>query len=57
MRLEFLGTAGYHPSNTRETSSVLVSEVAPDAAFLLDAGSGVHRLVGARFASAIAHFP
>ena len=46
MRLEFLGTAGYHPSNTRETSSILVSEVAPDAAFLLDAGSGVHRLVG-----------
>lgn len=46
MMIEFLGTAGYHPSNTRETSSIFISEVAPDAAFLLDAGSGVHRLVG-----------
>lgn len=46
MMIEFLGTAGYHPSNTRETSSIWVSEVAPDAAFLLDAGSGLHRLVG-----------
>ncbi len=46
MKLEFLGTAGYHPTPTRETSCVLVSDVAPDAAFVLDAGSGFHRLIG-----------
>ena len=45
MTIEFLGTAGYHPTDTRETSSVLVSGVAPDVAFVLDAGSGFHRLV------------
>ena len=44
MRIEFLGTAGYHPSETRHTTGVLVPDAAPDAAFLLDGGSGTFRL-------------
>ena len=44
MRIEFLGTAGYHPSETRHTTGVFVPDAAPDAAFLLDGGSGTFRL-------------
>ena len=44
MRAEFLGTSGYHPSETRHTTGVLVPDAAPDAAFLLDGGSGTFRL-------------
>lgn len=44
MRAEFLGTAGYHPSETRHTTGVLLPDVAPDDAFLLDGGSGTFRL-------------
>ena len=36
----FLGTAGYFPSPTRHTCSVLI----PRHGILLDAGSGIHRL-------------
>ena len=46
MRVEFLGTAGYHPSETRHTTGILLPDAAPDAAFLLDAGSGTFRLNG-----------
>ncbi|BCM89683.1 ribonuclease BN [Abditibacteriota bacterium] len=46
MYLEFLGTAGYHPSETRHTSCVFLPEVAPGHSFVLDAGSGFFRLVG-----------
>ena len=44
MRIEFLGTAGYHPSETRHTTGILVPDAAPDDAFLLDGGSGTFRL-------------
>lgn len=44
MYLEFLGTAGFHPSETRHTSCVFLPDAAPDAAFVLDAGSGFFRL-------------
>ena len=46
MRVEFLGTAGYHPSETRHTTGVFVPDTAPDDAFLLDGGSGTFRLIG-----------
>ena len=46
MRVEFLGTAGYHPSEARHTTGVWVPEAAPDNAFLLDGGSGTFRLIG-----------
>lgn len=46
MHLEFLGTAGYHPTATRQTNCIWIPDAAPDAAFVLDAGSGFHRLVG-----------
>ena len=46
MRAEFLGTAGYHPSATRHTTGIFVPDAAPDAAFLLDGGSGTFRLIG-----------
>lgn len=41
----FLGTAGYHPSETRHTSGVFVPDASPDDAFLLDAGTGTFRLI------------
>ena len=44
MRIEFLGTAGYHPSETRHTTGVLVPDAAQGDAFLLDGGSGTFRL-------------
>ena len=46
MRVEFLGTAGYHPSESRHTTGILVPDAAPAHAFLLDGGSGTFRLVG-----------
>jgi len=45
MHIEFLGTAGYHPNETRETSCIYISDAARDAAFVLDAGSGIFRLI------------
>ena len=41
----FLGTAGYHPSETRHTSGLFIPDASPDDAFLLDAGSGTFRLI------------
>jgi ribonuclease BN (tRNA processing enzyme) len=46
MHVEFLGTAGYHPSETRHTSCVFLPDAAPDSAFVLDAGTGFFRLIG-----------
>jgi ribonuclease BN (tRNA processing enzyme) len=46
MHVEFLGTAGYHPSETRHTSCVFLPDAAPDCAFVLDAGTGFFRLIG-----------
>lgn len=40
MKLVFLGTAGYHPSETRHTSCLLL----PDVGVVLDAGSGMFRV-------------
>ncbi|MFG0286807.1 MAG: MBL fold metallo-hydrolase [Rhodopirellula sp. JB044] len=40
MHLHCLGTAGYHPSETRHTSCYFV----PDTGLLLDAGTGIFRL-------------
>ena len=45
MRVEFLGTAGYHPSETRHTTGLWLPDAAPDDAFLLDGGSGTFRLI------------
>jgi ribonuclease BN (tRNA processing enzyme) len=42
MKLHCLGTAGYHPSPTRHTAALYLSDVN----ILLDAGSGVFRLDG-----------
>ena len=44
VKLEFLGTAGYHPTNTRQTNCIFLPDAAPDCAFVLDAGTGLHRL-------------
>lgn len=46
MQVEFLGTAGFHPSETRHTSCVYIGDAARDEAILLDAGTGVFRLIG-----------
>jgi ribonuclease BN (tRNA processing enzyme) len=40
MQLHFLGTAGYHPSETRHTSCYYL----PESGILLDAGTGMFRL-------------
>ena len=45
MHVEFLGTAGYHPSETRHTSCIYLPDAAPDCAFVLDAGTGFFRLM------------
>lgn len=37
-----LGTAGYHPSEDRDTSCYFL----PEAGVVLDAGTGLHRLIG-----------
>jgi len=47
VHLEFLGTAGYHPNETRHTSCVWLAEAARDESFVLDEGTGFFRL-GAR---------
>ncbi|HAN98121.1 MAG TPA: metal-dependent hydrolase [Planctomycetaceae bacterium] len=39
MRLHFLGTAGYHPNETRHTSCVML----PELGILIDAGTGFFR--------------
>lgn len=39
MHLHFLGTAGYHPSETRHTSCLFI----PETGLMLDAGSGLFR--------------
>jgi len=44
VQLEFLGTAGYHPSETRHTSCVWLCGAAPEESFVLDAGTGFFRL-------------
>lgn len=46
MNLEFLGTAGYHPSESRHTSCAIIENAAPERHFVLDAGSGFFRLIG-----------
>src|SRR4051812_34713136 len=48
MKIEFLGTAGYHPNARRHTSCSYVSEIetAPHCAIVLDAGTGLFRLIG-----------
>jgi ribonuclease BN (tRNA processing enzyme) len=46
MNLEFLGTAGYHPSESRHTSCAIIENAAPDRHFVLDAGSSFFRLIG-----------
>lgn len=46
MNIEFLGTAGYHPSETRHTSCAVIERAAPDRHFVLDAGTGFFRLIG-----------
>jgi len=46
VKLEFLGTAGYHPTDKRETSCIFVPHVTPEDAFVLDAGTGFYRLIG-----------
>jgi ribonuclease Z len=46
MRVEFLGTAGYHPNEARHTSCIYLPDAAPDCAFVLDAGTGFFRLIG-----------
>ena len=39
MNLHFLGTAGYHPSDRRQTSCLFL----PEAGIVLDAGTGLYR--------------
>ncbi len=50
MRVEFLGTAGFHPNAHRHTAGILISDAAQSDmqsdAFLLDAGTGTWRLIG-----------
>lgn len=46
MLIEFCGTAGYHPSTARHTSCLYLPQAAPDSAILLDAGTGLFRLIG-----------
>lgn len=44
MRVEFFGTAGFHPNAERHTAGIYLPEAAPNHAFLLDAGTGTWRL-------------
>ena len=41
MRLQFLGTGGFHPSEQRHTACLLL----PDLGIVLDAGSGAFRVL------------
>jgi ribonuclease Z len=45
MKIEFLGTGGFHPTETRHTTCLYLPDAAPDAAFILDAGSAFFRLM------------
>ena len=45
MRVEFLGTAGYHPNAQRHTSCTWLPVAAPGHAFVFDAGTGFYRLI------------
>jgi len=40
MKLHFLGTAGYHPGDRRQTSCLFL----PEAGIMLDAGTGLYRV-------------
>src|SRR4051812_28869940 len=40
MRIHLLGTAGYHPTDTRHTASFFI----PEVGIALDAGTGFYRL-------------
>ena len=40
MKILLLGTAGYHPSETRHTACVML----PEAGIVLDAGTGFFRV-------------
>lgn len=44
MRVEFFGTAGFHPNAERHTAGIFIPDAAPGHAFLLDAGTGTWRL-------------
>jgi ribonuclease BN (tRNA processing enzyme) len=44
MRVEFFGTAGFHPNAERHTAGIFIPDAAPGEAFLLDAGTGTWRL-------------
>lgn len=46
MHIEFLGTAGYHPSEERHTSCTYLPDATPESGFVLDCGTGAFRLVG-----------
>lgn len=46
MKVEFLGTAGYHPNATRHTSCTYIGDVGDGCGFVLDAGTGFFRLIG-----------
>src|SRR4028118_2049108 len=46
MMLEFLGTAGYHPSASRHTSCAYIADAGVKCGFVLDAGTGFFRLIG-----------
>src|SRR5688572_32741329 len=41
MKLVLLGTAGYHPSDRRQTACLIF----PDLGILLDAGTGMYRVI------------
>ena len=43
MKIQLLGTGGYHPSDVRQTASFLL----PEAGIALDAGTGIYRLPAA----------
>jgi len=45
MKIEFFGTAGYHPNAERHTSSSYIEDASPEAGFVLDAGTGLFRLI------------
>ena len=56
MNIEFFGTAGYHPAETRHTSCAYIEKAAPDCGFVLDAGTGFFRLIGRPLPSRLAIF-
>jgi ribonuclease BN (tRNA processing enzyme) len=46
MKVEFFGTAGYHPNAHRHTSCTYIPDATPSSGFVLDAGTGFFRLIG-----------